>query len=54
MAVSRSVVGSFNERILQALRPNFFELLSQEAMHDALRPAFQYLIKVELSDVFDV
>ena len=38
--------GSFNERILQAQRPSFFELLSQEAMHDALRPAFQYLSKV--------
>lgn len=38
--------GCFNERILEGLRPNFFELLSQEAMHDALRPAIQYFIKV--------
>lgn len=38
--------GAFNERILEGLRPNFFELLSQEAMHGALRPAFQYFIKV--------
>jgi hypothetical protein len=40
--------GAFNERILEGFRPNFFELLSQEAMHSALRPAFQYFIKVFL------
>ncbi len=38
--------GAFNERILEGLRPNFFELLSQEAMHEALRPAIRYIIKV--------
>ena len=38
--------GAFNERILEGLRPNFFELLSQEAMHEALRPAILYVIKV--------
>lgn len=37
---------SFNEQILQSQRPNFFELLAQEAMHEALRPAFQYICKV--------
>lgn len=41
--------GAFNEGILEGLRPNFFELLSQEAMHDALRPACQYFIKVSLT-----
>lgn len=39
--------GAFNERILEGLRPNFFELLSQEAMHNALRPACQYFMKVK-------
>ena len=39
---------AFNEQILHGLRPNFFELLSEEAMHEALRPAFQYIIKVRL------
>ena len=46
MASSSGDVSSFNERILEGLVPNFFELLSQEAMHDALRPAVQYLLKV--------
>lgn len=43
--------GAFNERILEGLRPNFFELLSQEAMHHALRPACQYFLKVRTTRV---
>ena len=39
-------MSSFNEQILQSQRPNFFELVAQEAMHEALRPAFQYICKV--------
>ncbi len=41
-----------NDQILEGLRPNFFELLSEEAMHEALRPAFQYLIKVTCKHCF--
>ena len=41
-------MASFNEQILQNQRPNFFELLAQESMHEALRPAFQYICKVRL------
>ena len=37
---------AFNERILASMRPNFFELLAQEAMHEALRPAVEYVCKV--------
>ena len=37
---------NINDQILEGLRPNFFELLSEEAMHGALRPAFQYVAKV--------
>ena len=43
---SSAGMSSFNEQILQSQRPNFFELLAQEAMHEALRPAFQYVCKV--------
>ena len=40
-------MASFNEQILQgSQRPNFFELLAQEAMQEALRPAFEYACKV--------
>ena len=39
-------MSSFNEQILQSQRPNFFDLLAQESMHEALRPAFQYICKV--------
>ena len=37
---------AFNEQILASQRPNFFELLAQEAMREALRPAFEYVCKV--------
>ena len=37
---------AFNEQILEGLRPNFFELVVQETMHQALRPAVEYLCKV--------
>ena len=47
MAASAGSVG-FNEQILQSQRPNLFELLAQEAMHEALRPAFQYICKVSV------
>ena len=36
----------FNEQLLEGLRPNFFELVANEAMQEALRPAFQYICKV--------
>lgn len=40
-------MAAFNEQILQgSQRPNFFELLAQEAMQEALRPAFEYVCKV--------
>ena len=45
----RSTYGSvmaFNEAILADLRPNFFELLAEEAMHESLRPAVEYVCKV--------
>ncbi len=45
----REKVEMFNEQILSGLRPNFFELVAQEAMHEALRPAFEYLCKVSSS-----
>ena len=45
MDAATGIIG-FNEQILQSQRPNFFELLAQEAMHEALRPAFQYMCKV--------
>lgn len=37
---------AFNEQILEGFRPNVFELLAQEAMGQALRPALDYFIKV--------
>ena len=37
---------TFNEQILTSLRPNFFELIAQEAMHESLRPAFEHVCKV--------
>lgn len=40
-------MAAFNEQILQgSQRPNFFELLAQEAMQEALKPAFEYVCKV--------
>ena len=39
-------VMAFNEGILADLRPNFFELLAEEAMHESLRPAVEYVCKV--------
>lgn len=43
---ARAIGMAFNELILSDLRPNFFELVAQEAMHEALRPAFEYVCKV--------
>lgn len=37
---------AFNEGILSNQRPNIFELLEEEAMHDTLRPAVEYVCKV--------
>ena len=37
---------AFNEQILEGLRPNVFELLAQESMGQALRPALDYFIRV--------
>lgn len=37
---------AFNEAILEDDRPNFFELLAVEAMHEAFRPAVEYVCKV--------
>lgn len=37
---------AFNEQILSERLPNIFELLAQESMSDALRPAIQYVTKV--------
>ncbi|XP_064405987.1 putative peroxisome assembly protein 12 [Halichondria panicea] len=39
-------MASFNEQLLESVRPNFFELVANEAMQEALRPAFQYISKV--------
>lgn len=40
-------MAAFNEQILQgSQRPNFFELLAQKAMQEALRSAFEYVCKV--------
>jgi len=40
-------MAAFNEQILQgSQRPNFFELLAEKAMQEALRPAFEYVCKV--------
>ncbi len=39
-------MASFNEQLLENARPNFFELVATEAMQEALRPAFQYICKV--------
>ena len=39
-------VMAFNEGILADLRPNFFELLAEEEMHESLRPAVEYVCKV--------
>lgn len=41
-----SDASSFNERILVTQRPNFFELVAQEAMNEALGPALEYACKV--------
>ena len=40
---------AFNEAILAEASPNFFELLAEEALREALRPALLYLIKVRLA-----
>ncbi len=32
---------------MESVRPNFFELVANEAMQEALRPAFQYISKVK-------
>lgn len=37
---------AFNEGILGNQRPNIFELLEEEAMHETLRPAVEYICKV--------
>jgi hypothetical protein len=37
---------AFNEGILADQRPNFFELLEEEGMHETLRPAIEYVCKV--------
>ena len=37
---------AFNEAILADQRPNFFELLAEEQLREALRPALLYLVKV--------
>lgn len=38
---------AFNEGILANQRPNIFELLEEEAMHETLRPAVEYVCKVQ-------
>ena len=37
---------AFNEGILEGQRPNFFEFLEEEGMHETLRPAVEYVCKV--------
>lgn len=37
---------AFNEGILTDQRPNFFELLAEESMREALRPALEYVCKI--------
>ena len=39
---------AFNEQIHASTRPTIFELLAQESMEAALRPAIQHLCKVSL------
>ena len=39
---------AFNQQILEGLRPNIFELLAQESMNEALRPAVDYFIRVSV------
>lgn len=42
----RIITMAFNEAILANSRPNLFELVAQDSMHEALRPAFEYVCKV--------
>ena len=42
----KDYVMAFNEGILADKRPNFFELVAEEAMHETLRPAIEYICKV--------
>ncbi len=40
-------MAAFNEQLLGNACPNFFELVANESMQEALRPTFQYICKVE-------
>lgn len=42
-----SATMAFNEGILAHQKPNIFELLEEEAMHETLRPAVEYICKVQ-------
>lgn len=44
---------AFNEQILEGFRPNIFELMAQETMSGALRPAVDYLLRVRTRCVSD-